>query len=230
MRFTVALAAAALFAGCGGGDDPPVETAQQATACELHLSGGPVFVRFAGSQAADRCDSWIRGGSTWSRTKSARARGDFRRVCVLYRERTAAGLYAADGIAPREQALGCAALCSTAAGGSCRLRPTRPAGSSEFATSRRRTASRRCAAGRGCAGSGGIWCPGRRPGHVAAPAAAGRSSWTRRPRPECFAAGSVVSRRLGAQDVRGPVIAGNALDDDRRALGVIGTERGRISW
>jgi hypothetical protein len=106
MRFTVALAAAAaLLAGCGGGDGPPVETAEQATACELHLSGGPVFVRFAGKQAADRCDNWIRGGSTWSRTKRARARGDFRRVCVLYRERTAAGLYAADGIAPREQAL-----------------------------------------------------------------------------------------------------------------------------
>ena len=112
MRAKVALAAvAALLAGCGDdGDEPPVETTSQAAACELYLSDQPVFLRFAGERAAARCDSFSAGQGAWSRARTTSAGDDFRRVCVLYQGRSAAGLYAAGGIGPREEAL---QMCST---------------------------------------------------------------------------------------------------------------------
>jgi hypothetical protein len=98
-----------LLAGCMGDDDedPPVRAQQPPERCDLVARGEQTFVRLSGAQAGELCEAWAGGEGPGSWTKPAGAdqpRGDFERVCVVYRGRTAAGFYAADSIASVAQA------------------------------------------------------------------------------------------------------------------------------
>ena len=106
----VAVAGLGLLAGCFGGGDGEPERAQQPRAgCDLVAPGERVFVRLSGERAGALCETWTLGDAPvrWTRPETAStAAGDFERVCVLYRGRTAAGMYAADSIASVAQAKG----------------------------------------------------------------------------------------------------------------------------
>jgi hypothetical protein len=106
----MAMAGVVLLAGCSGGDDDKVVRAQEPRErCDLVARGQEAFVRVTGEGAAALCESWVRGEGPGSWTRPASARepgGDFERVCVVYRGRTAAGLYAGDSISSVAQAKG----------------------------------------------------------------------------------------------------------------------------
>jgi hypothetical protein len=98
-----ALAGVVLLAGCFGDDDPEPDRAQQPPQrCDLVARGQETFIRLTGERAGELCEAWAQGDGPGSWSKPAAApqpnRGGFERVCVLYRGRTAAGLYAADSI------------------------------------------------------------------------------------------------------------------------------------
>jgi hypothetical protein len=100
-RAIIAVAAAlALVGGCSDDTAPEAERVQAATErCELGTRGEKVFVRLTGERAGELCGAWSRAdapGSWTEPTGASDSTGSFRRVCVLYRGRTAAGLYAAD--------------------------------------------------------------------------------------------------------------------------------------
>jgi hypothetical protein len=104
-----ALAGVVLLAGCFGDGDPEPDRVQQpAERCDLVAQGQETFVRLTGDRAGELCEAWAQGNGPGSWSKPATAPqpngGGFERVCVLYRGRTAAGLYAADSIASVAQA------------------------------------------------------------------------------------------------------------------------------
>jgi hypothetical protein len=103
----VALAGVVLLAGCFGDDDSEPERAQRPSQrCDLVARGQETFVRLSGERAGELCEAWARGSGPWTRpvTDAQPNGGGFDRVCVLYRGRTAAGLYAADSISSVAQA------------------------------------------------------------------------------------------------------------------------------
>ena len=106
----VAMAGIVLLAGCfgdGDGDREPERVQQPRERCDLVARGQETFVRLTGEGAEDLCESWARGGGPGSWTRPASKQqpsGGFERVCVVYRGRTAAGLYAGDSIASVAQA------------------------------------------------------------------------------------------------------------------------------
>jgi hypothetical protein len=110
MRFPIALLLAAVpLAGCMSDDAPaPMVFKPRPEPCEVHLTGSPVFVRFAGDRSAKNCESWTSrradGRKVWSAKRGVDGDERFRRVCVVSEGHTAAGLYAAGGIAPLERA------------------------------------------------------------------------------------------------------------------------------
>jgi hypothetical protein len=104
----VAVVGLGLFAGCLGDDDSePVSAQQPRERCDLVAGGEQMFVRLTGVRAGELCDAWTGedAAGSWSEPASAPEPGaGYERVCVLYRGRTAAGLYAADSIASVSQA------------------------------------------------------------------------------------------------------------------------------
>jgi hypothetical protein len=106
----VAMAGLMLLAGCFGDGDTKTKRAQQPRErCDLVGRGQDTFVRLTGERAGELCESWTRGGGLggWTRPATSPRSGEgFERVCVVYRGRTAAGLYAADSISSVAQAKG----------------------------------------------------------------------------------------------------------------------------
>ena len=99
-----------LLAGCfGNGDSGPERTQQPRERCDLVARGEQMFVRLSGERAGELCAAWTGEDAPgdWREPPSAPdTSGEYERVCVLYRGRTAAGLYAADSIASVAQAKG----------------------------------------------------------------------------------------------------------------------------
>ena len=111
MRYSIALLlAASVLAGCMSSEKAPAPVVfkPRPEPCEVHMANASVFVRFAGQRSVKTCTTWARsreGGRTvWSAPRRAASEGAFRRVCVVSRGNTAAGLYAGSGIAPQERA------------------------------------------------------------------------------------------------------------------------------
>ena len=110
-----ALAALGILCGCSD-EGEPERTGSQAPPekCELTTREQQVFVRLTGERASELCSAWSRpdapGG--WTEPTGPREPDQrFQRVCVLYRGRSAAGLYAANSISSVAQAKGlCAGL------------------------------------------------------------------------------------------------------------------------
>ena len=104
----VAMACLGLLAGClGDGDSEPERAQQPRERCDLVARGEQMFVRLSGARAGELCAAWTGSDAPgdWKEPASAQEpSGGFERVCVLYRGRTAAGLYAADSIASVAQA------------------------------------------------------------------------------------------------------------------------------
>jgi hypothetical protein len=102
-RASLAVAVAiGLLSGCSEDGGPERERVQAAPErCELVAQGEGVFVRLTGTRAGELCDEWASSeAATWTEPAGAgEDRRRFRRACVLYRGRTAAGLYAGDSIA-----------------------------------------------------------------------------------------------------------------------------------
>jgi hypothetical protein len=103
-RLILIVAAATLLAGCTSDDGPERQPEDQRAAaealpepCELYLTDRGVFVRFAGEEARGACRRWAAGRPSegrWARTADTASDQHFERVCVVYRGRTSAGLYA----------------------------------------------------------------------------------------------------------------------------------------
>ena len=104
----VAVVGVGLLAGCFGDGDSGSEGAQQSRErCDLVARGEQMFVRVSGERAGELCAAWTAEDAPgdWTEPGSApKSRGGYERVCVLYRGRTAAGMYAADSIASVAQA------------------------------------------------------------------------------------------------------------------------------
>jgi hypothetical protein len=104
----VMMAGLGLLAGCfGDGDEEPERTQQPRTRCDLVGPGERTFVRISGERARELCEAWTQKGAPGSWTRPAappESDGGFERACVVYRGRTAAGLYAADSISSVAQA------------------------------------------------------------------------------------------------------------------------------
>ena len=114
-RIILVAAAGALLAGCSSGDEeaPTRDTRDTRAAraggqpCELYLRGLGVFVRVAGEEAQETCRRWEgtpAPGGRWSPTADTGSEDRFERVCVVYRGRTSAGLYATQTIATNGRA------------------------------------------------------------------------------------------------------------------------------
>ena len=111
----VGVAALGLLCGCSDDSEPERGSTQlPPQRCELVTREQQVFVRLTGERASELCTAWsqpgVPGGWTEPMEPTVPDR-DFERVCVLYRGRSAAGLYAADSISSVAQAQGlCAGL------------------------------------------------------------------------------------------------------------------------
>ena len=97
------MAVLGLLCGCSDDDDVPKRESAQLPPqrCELEARDKQVFVRLTGTRARDLCADWSQPGAPgdWIEPSApADPDQDFNRVCVLYRGRSAAGLYAADSI------------------------------------------------------------------------------------------------------------------------------------
>jgi hypothetical protein len=108
------VAAVTLLAGCTSDDEaerrsegPQAAAEALPEPCELYLSDRGVFVRFAGEEARGACRRWAATRASegrWARTADTAADQRFERVCVVYRGRTSAGLYATPTIATHGRA------------------------------------------------------------------------------------------------------------------------------
>jgi hypothetical protein len=96
------MAVLGLLCGCSGDDDAPKRgSAPPPQRCELVARDQQVFVRLTGTRARELCADWSQPGAPgdWTEpSSSAEPDQAFDRMCVLYRGRSAAGLYAADSI------------------------------------------------------------------------------------------------------------------------------------
>jgi hypothetical protein len=97
------MAVLGLLCGCSDDDDVPKRGSAQLPPqrCELEARDKQVFVRLTGTRARELCADWSQPGAPgdWIEPSApADPDQDFNRVCVLYRGRSAAGLYAADSI------------------------------------------------------------------------------------------------------------------------------------
>jgi hypothetical protein len=104
-----ALAGLGVLCGCSDDSEPERQDARVPTPrCELVTDRQQVFVRLTGESAGELCGAWSTPGADggWTRPTAAQPGGSFERVCVLYRGRTAAGLYAAGSISSVAQAKG----------------------------------------------------------------------------------------------------------------------------
>ena len=111
----LAVAVVGILCGCSEDSEPERGTARlPPQRCELTTRERQVFVRLTGERARELCTAWSQRGvpGDWTEpTERTELDRRFQRVCVLYRGRSAAGLYAANSISSVAQAKGlCAGL------------------------------------------------------------------------------------------------------------------------